>query len=152
MSTCDRTSTPFSLRPISPYGFAPKTEAANGLRDGKSFSISISGGYPYILEINRSGYRLAQSLQSDTPFQNPHPTRNRLHVHLQLPAGRLECPCLQLQRDIFASDEARMLAEMQDWTFRSGNVHRTTAGAYSLTYAALRMFEASCNQSLAGCF
>ena len=53
--------------------------------------------------------------------------------------------------DVFASDESRMLAEMQDWTFRLGNVHRDTRQSLFTSEAALNMFEASCNQALAGC-
>ena len=44
-----------------------------------------------------------------------------------------------------------MLAEMNDRTFRLGNVHRDTRRTIFTGEPALRMFEASCNQALAGC-
>ena len=44
-----------------------------------------------------------------------------------------------------------MLAEMRDWTFRLGNVHRDDRRSLFTSDAALRMYEVSCNQSLAGC-
>jgi len=34
--------------------------------------------------------------------------------------------------DVYASDESRMLAEMRDWTFRSGTCIRTHVGVCSL--------------------
>jgi sulfatase maturation enzyme AslB (radical SAM superfamily) len=44
-----------------------------------------------------------------------------------------------------------MLAEMNDWTFRLGNVHRDTRRTIFTGDPALQMFQASCNQALAGC-
>lgn len=52
--------------------------------------------------------------------------------------------------DVYASDGARMLAEMRDWTFQLGNVHKDSRRSLFTSDAALNMFEASCNQSLAG--
>ena len=53
--------------------------------------------------------------------------------------------------NVFASDESRMLAEMQDNTFRLGNVHNDTRLTLLTSNAALAMLESSCNQSLVGC-
>ena len=44
-----------------------------------------------------------------------------------------------------------MLAEMNDWTFRLGNVHKDTRRTLFTGDPALQMFQASCNQALAGC-
>ena len=138
------------LRPISPYGFAVKTKTRTGYEIEK-FLDFYKQGLSYILEINRSGYRLseiyAQILLSK--ILTPHGTG---YVDLQSPAGEAwNVLVYNYNGDVFASDESRMLAEMQDWTFRLGNVHRDTRHSLFTSEAALNMFEASCNQSLAGC-
>jgi hypothetical protein len=53
--------------------------------------------------------------------------------------------------DVYASDESRMLAEMRDWTFRLGNVHKDTRRTLFTGDPAMQLFQASCNQALAGC-
>jgi radical SAM protein with 4Fe4S-binding SPASM domain len=74
------------------------------------------------------------------------------YVDLQSPAGQAwNVLVYNYNGDVFASDESRMLAEMQDWTFRLGNVHRDTRYSLFTSQPALRMFEASCNQALPGC-
>ena len=74
------------------------------------------------------------------------------YVDLQSPAGEAwNVLVYNYNGDVFASDESRMLAEMQDWTFRLGNVHKDSRRSLFMSEAAMNMFEASCNQSLAGC-
>lgn len=138
------------LRPISPYGFALKTRHQTGYEMEK-FLDFYKRGLAYILKINRSGYRIeevyTQILLSKILTQ--HGTG---YVDLQSPAGDAwNVLVYNYDGDVFASDESRMLAEMQDWTFRLGNVHRDTRRSIFTSEAAIRMFEASCNQSLAGC-
>jgi His-Xaa-Ser system radical SAM maturase HxsB len=138
------------LRPISPYGFALKTKQQTGYEMEK-FLDFYKRGLSYILEINRSGYRLAEVYSQIllSKILTPHGTG---YVDLQSPAGEAwNVLVYNYNGDIFASDEARMLAEMQDWTFRLGNVHRDDRRRLFTSEAALQMFEVSCNQSLAGC-
>jgi radical SAM protein with 4Fe4S-binding SPASM domain len=74
------------------------------------------------------------------------------YVDLQSPAGAgWNVLVYNYNGDVFASDESRMLAEMQDWTFRLGNVHRDTRRSLFMSDAAAKMFAASCNQALVGC-
>jgi His-Xaa-Ser system radical SAM maturase HxsB len=138
------------LRPISPYGFALKTASRTGY-EMKRFLEFYKQGLAHILEINRAGYRLTEVYSSIllSKILTPHGTG---YVDLQSPAGGAwNVLVYNYNGDVFASDESRMLAEMQDWTFRLGNVHRDTRQSLLTSDAALNMFEASCNQSLAGC-
>lgn len=138
------------LRPISPYGFALKTRKHTGY-EMEIFLDFYKRGLAHILDINRSGYRLAEIYTQIllSKILTPHATG---YVDLQSPAGEAwNVLVYNYNGDVFASDESRMLAEMHDWTFRLGNVHRDTRRSLFTSESALRMFEASCNQSLAGC-
>jgi His-Xaa-Ser system radical SAM maturase HxsB len=138
------------LRPISPYGFAVKTANRTGYEMGR-FLDFYKQGLAHILDINRGGYRLAEVYSSIllSKILTPYGTG---YVDLQSPAGGAwNVLVYNYNGDVFASDESRMLAEMQDWTFRLGNVHTDTRQTLFTSDAAVNMFEASCNQSLAGC-
>lgn len=138
------------LRPISPYGFAVKTKRHTGY-EMEQFLSFYKQGLDHILKINRSGYRLTEIYTQIllSKILTPYSTG---YVDLQSPAGEAwNVLVYNYNGDVFASDESRMLAEMQDWTFRLGNVHRDTRYTLFTSEAALRMFEASCNQALAGC-
>ena len=138
------------LRPISPYGFAVRSKQRTGYQID-SFLDFYKKGLAYILDINRRGYRLAEVYAQIllTKILTPYDTR---YVDLQSPAGAgWNVLVYNYNGDVYASDESRMLAEMQDWTFRLGNVHRDTRRSLLTSDAALKMFDASCNQALAGC-
>ena len=138
------------LRPISPYGFALKTRHRTGYEMGR-FLEFYKKGLAHILRINRSGYRIAEVYTQIllTKILTPHGTR---YVDMQSPAGEAwNVLVYNYDGDVYASDESRMLAEMNDWTFRLGNVHRDTRRTLFMGEPALQMFQASCNQSLAGC-
>jgi His-Xaa-Ser system radical SAM maturase HxsB len=138
------------LRPISPYGFALKTKNQTGY-EMQRFLEFYKQGLAHILDINRSGYRLAE-VYSQILLSKILTPNGTGYVDLQSPAGAAwNVLVYNYNGEVFASDESRMLAEMQDWTFRLGNVHRDTRRSLFTSDAALRMFEASCNQSLAGC-
>lgn len=138
------------LRPISPYGFAVKTRKRTGY-DMTRFLEFYKRGLQHILDINRSGYRLAEIYTQIllTKILTPHGTG---YVDLQSPAGEAwNVLVYNYDGNIFASDESRMLAEMRDNTFRLGNVHKDTRRTLLTSDAALAMFESSCNQALLGC-
>lgn len=138
------------LRPISPYGFAVRSKQRTGY-EMERFLDFYKEGLAYILDINRRGYRLAEVYTQIllTKILTPYDTR---YVDLQSPAGAgWNVLVYNYNGDVYASDESRMLAEMQDWTFRLGNVHRDTRRSLLTSDAALKMFDASCNQALAGC-
>lgn len=138
------------LRPISPYGFAVKTKQSTGY-EMERFLEFYKKGLAHILSINRSGYRLTEIYSQIilTNILTPHGTG---YVDLQSPAGEAwNVLVYNYNGDVFASDESRMLAEMNDWTFRLGNVHKDSRRSLFMSEPALNMFQAGCNQSLAGC-
>lgn len=113
------------LRPISPYGFAVRTGAALAY-ETERFLDFYAAALDRIIELNRVGTPLvevyAQILLTKmlTPFATGY-------VDLQSPCGAgLGGVAYNYDGDVYASDEARMLAEMGDKSFRLGNVHTDT--------------------------
>jgi His-Xaa-Ser system radical SAM maturase HxsB len=110
------------LRSISPYGFAVKTEKLVGYNIDEFLEFYVDA-LEYILELNRKGTWFVETFTQNiltrmlTPFSTGY-------VDLQSPAGAgTGVVVYNYDGDIYASDEARMLAEMDDKRFRIGNVH-----------------------------
>ncbi len=138
------------FRPISPYGFAVKTAQKTGY-EMERFLEFFKTGLAHVLKINMQGYRLSEVYTRILlgKILTPYGTG---YVDLQSPAGAAwNVLVYNYNGDVFASDESRMLAEMQDWTFRLGNVHRDTRPTLFTSEPALKLFQAACNQSLTGC-
>lgn len=138
------------LRPLSPYGFAVKTKKHTGYEMAR-FLEFYKKALAHILEVNRGGYRLTEIYTQLllSKILTPHGTG---FVDLQSPAGAAwNVLVYNYDGDVYASDESRMLAEMHDWTFRLGNVHRDTRRSIFTSEPAMNLFAASCNQALAGC-
>lgn len=111
------------LRPLSPYGFAVKTKQFQKYR-GQDWLAFWKRGLRYILDINKSGRHfpefyaalILRRMLSDEPIG---------YVDLRSPAGAgLGALVYNYDGKVFASDEARMLAEMGDRTFELGDVHQ----------------------------
>lgn len=109
------------LRPLSPYGFAIKTKQFHKY-DNQEWLRFWKRGLRYILELNKSGHRfpefysalMIRRMLSDEPIG---------YVDLRSPAGiGLGALVYNYDGTVFASDEARMLAEMGDRRFELGNV------------------------------
>ncbi len=138
------------LRPISPYGFAVRTRERVGY-DTEQFLRFYKAGLDYIIALNRQGVDLSEAYAKIllTKILTPFPTR---FVDLQSPAGAgISAVVYNYDGDVYASDEARMLAEMGDKTFRLGNVH---AGDYQSIFggALVRsLVESSIVESIPGC-
>jgi hypothetical protein len=125
MNTCDGSFIRYFLRPISPYGFAIKTRHRTGYEMGR-FLEFYKKGLAHILKVNSGGYRIAEVYTQIllTKILTPHGTR---YVDMQSPAGEAwNVLVYNYDGDVYASDESRMLAEMNDRTFRLGNVHKDT--------------------------
>ena len=138
------------LRPISPYGFAVKTRHHTGY-EMERFLTFYKRALEHALKINRTGYRLSEVYTQIllTKILTPHSTR---YVDMQSPAGEAwNVLVYNYDGDVYASDESRMLAEMNDRTFRLGNVHKNNRRTLFTSDAALQMFQAACNQALVGC-
>lgn len=110
------------LRALSPFGFAIKTGAASSyhVEDWLEF---YRRGLQHIIRLNRSGSGIREEYASLLlrKMLTPWPTT---YVDLQSPAGiGISCLAYNYDGGVYASDEARMLAEMRDQTFRLGHVN-----------------------------
>lgn len=138
------------LRPISPYGFAVRSRHKTGY-ETRAFLEFYKKGLQRILEVNFGGYPLVEVYTKIllTKILTPYGTG---FVDLQSPAGAgWNVLVYNYDGDVYISDESRMLAEMDDFTFRLGNVHQHSRADLLTSDAFLRAQEASCNQSLPGC-
>ena len=138
------------LRPISPYGFAIKTHKKTGYQM-RAFLDFYKKGLAHILEINKKGYHLVEVYTKIllTKILTPYGTG---FVDLQSPAGAgWNVLVYNYDGDVYISDESRMLAEMNDFTFRLGNVHQHSRKDIFTSDAFLSFQQSSCNQSLPGC-
>jgi His-Xaa-Ser system radical SAM maturase HxsB len=138
------------LRPISPYGFAIKSKKKTGYPLAQFLSFYRTG-LEHIIAINKRGYDLSEVYAKIilTKILTPYGTG---FVDLQSPAGAgLSVLVYNYDGDVYATDESRMLAEMDDHTFRLGNVHQNTYSEIFTGAPFLNIFGASANQSLAGC-
>src|SRR5204863_1552140 len=79
----------------------------------------------------------------------PFPTG---YVDLQSPAGAvISVVVYNYDADVYASDEARMLAEMGDRSFRLGNLHENTFEEVFGGEVARMLVASSCLETLPGC-
>lgn len=138
------------LRPLSPYGFAVKSKHKTGYEMDR-FLTFYKTGLAYLIELNKRGVSISEFYTSMllTKILTPYATN---YVDLQSPAGA-GTSVLVYNYDgmIYATDESRMLAEMNDTTFQLGSVHDmshrelVTGGKYRT------LMSASMNESLPGC-
>lgn len=138
------------LRPISPYGFAVRSQRRTGY-DMDAFLQFYKMGLQHILEINRRGYHLVEVYTRLllTKILTPYGTG---FVDLQSPAGAgWNVLVYNYDGDVYVSDESRMLAEMKDFSFRLGNVHQHSRRDLLTSETFLELQYAACNQSLPGC-
>ncbi|MBB3925538.1 His-Xaa-Ser system radical SAM maturase HxsB [Sphingobium jiangsuense] len=138
------------LRPLSPYGFAVKTKSYAAYNETKWLDFYFEG-LDYIIDLNLGGFPFvehyaAMILQKMlTPFQPGY-------VDLMSPAGiGIGAVVYNYDGDVYASDEARMLAEMGDTRFRIGNVHANTYEEIFLGDALLDPLEQSFAASVPMC-
>jgi uncharacterized protein len=138
------------LRPLSPYGFAVKTKwyEAYDVAEWLDFYFE---GLDYILEINKSGVRFVEDYASIILGKMFSP-QGATYVDLQSPAGLgISAIVFNYDGEVYASDEARMLAEMNDKTFRLGNIHQDSYEDIMLSDALLDVLEQSINESVPMC-
>ncbi|MCE7994707.1 MAG: His-Xaa-Ser system radical SAM maturase HxsB [Roseivirga sp.] len=137
------------LRPISPYGFALKSPKKN-YYETQQFLEFYEKAFEYILQINLKGTFFREDFASVilkkilTPFQSNY-------VDLQSPAGAINSVLVyNYDGYVYASDESRMLAEQNDYSFRLGHV---SDGYKKLLTSdeALSVFKNSLNEALNGC-
>jgi len=74
------------------------------------------------------------------------------YVDLQSPSGAgLNVLVYNYDGNVYATDEARMLAETRDYTFKLGNVMSHNRAQLFTSPAFVDLLQAGCNQSLPGC-
>lgn len=138
------------LRPLSPYGFAVKTRLKTGY-DADEYLAFYAKALDYILDLNRRGTFFVEGFAQLllTKILTPFPTG---YVDLQSPAGAgISAVVYNYDGDVYVSDEARMLAEMGDTTFRMGSVHTDTYESMFGGELLRTLVDASCVESLPGC-
>ncbi len=113
------------LRSLSPYGFAIKTKQIdkyNATRWVEFYKRALE----YIINLNKNGtfFREEYTTIILEKILSPYSPG---YVDLQSPAGTgISAVVYNYDGDVYASDEARMLAEMGNKTLRIGNVHTNT--------------------------
>jgi His-Xaa-Ser system radical SAM maturase HxsB len=137
------------LRPISPYGFALKNTKKNKYETDKYLNF-YKTGLNYILELNKRGHFFVEDYTTVIlkKILTPFPVS---YVDLQSPAGMINNVIVfNYDGFVYATDESRMLAEKNDFTFRLGHVKDEYK---SLFYGDKAKFLSQfwSNESLAGC-
>lgn len=138
------------LRSVSPYGFAVRTKGHTGYLTQEFLSF-YREGLAYILELNRRGVEMAEIYAKIvlTKIMTPFPT---MFTDLQSPAAAgIGAVIYNYDGDVYVTDEARMLAEMGDKTFRLGNVHANSYDELFRSELLRTLVAASVNESLPGC-
>jgi His-Xaa-Ser system radical SAM maturase HxsB len=138
------------LRPISPYGFALRQRggAGYGVRRWLEF---YERGLDYIINLNRRGTPMVETFAAiiaKKMFSNNDPG----YVDLTSPAGiGIGALVYNYDGDVYASDEGRMLAEMNDHTFRLGNVANSGYGDIMMSASLLEPLQQSLTLSAPMC-
>jgi uncharacterized protein len=110
-----------ALRPISPYGFAVRSQLKTGY-EAQAFLDFYDRALQHILRLNRDGHFFVEGYAQlllrkiFTPFATGY-------VDLQSPAGAgISVAVYNYDGAVYATDESRMLAEMGDYAFRLGTL------------------------------
>lgn len=138
------------LRPISPYGFALRSDKKNKYATDAFLSF-YKTGLAHILDLNFQGVHFREDYTTIIlrKILTPFPVG---YVDLQSPAGLINnVVVFNYDGYVYASDEARMLAEMNDTAFRLG--HLDTHSYQQIFYGTKAQDIAAVwsNESLAGC-
>lgn len=138
------------LRSISPYGFAVRSAVKIGYTT-ETFLQFYRKALLCILELNRQGIQLREAYAAIIlrKMLTPFPIG---YVDLQSPAGLgVSVMVYNYDGDVYASDEARMLAEAGDFTFRLGNVHRNSYEELFLQSPLLPLLHETMAEGTPGC-
>jgi len=138
------------LRPISPYGFATKNEKKN-MYETHQFLDFYKKALFRIIDYNLKGeyFREAYATIILKKMLTPFPVG---YVDLQSPAGLINSVIVfNYDGKVYASDEARMLAEMNDFRFQLGDLDTSSYDEIFYGEKAMQFSEVWSNESLAGC-
>jgi radical SAM protein with 4Fe4S-binding SPASM domain len=138
------------LRPVSPYGYAKKNILETTFGTEK-FLIFYKKALRRIIEYNLDGNYFAEVFTKIllekilTPFQVGF-------VDLLSPAGIINSVIVfNYDGKVYPSDEARMLAEMNDYTFQLGDLSHSTYKEIFFGNKVQKTTESWATEALAGC-
>ncbi|HFL3389776.1 TPA: His-Xaa-Ser system radical SAM maturase HxsB, partial [Legionella pneumophila] len=138
------------LRPLSPYGFAIRTKSYKKYDTDEWLKFYFEG-LNYIIQLNKNGYYFSEQYASIILNKMFTPTEPG-YVDLQSPAGiGISAIVFNYNGDVYASDEARMLAEMNDFTFKLGNLQENTYEQIIGSEHLLDVLEQTMTESVPGC-
>lgn len=138
------------LRALNPYGFAKqyKDKIAYPVED---FISNYKEGLDYIIELNKRGIYFVESFAALllrrilTPFATGF-------VDLQSPAGvGISCAMYDYDGNVYVSDEARMMARFNDYSFKLGNVNENSYQEMFNGNLLHDIMHSACNECLPGC-
>ena len=138
------------IRELNPYGFALKSKKSLGYTT-EEFVSFYKKALDHIIDINLGGGSFSEAYAATilSKIYTPWPVG---FVDLQSPTGSgFSVTLYNYDGDVYASDESRMLAEIDDYTFRLGNVIEDTYEDIFLGDTMQMLASASCNESLPGC-
>ncbi|MBS0027490.1 His-Xaa-Ser system radical SAM maturase HxsB [Chitinophaga sp. 22321] len=138
------------LRPISPYGFATRNKDRNKY-EAEKFLEFYKKALGRIIQYNMDGYFIREDYASIIlkKLLTPFPVG---YVDLQSPAGLVNNVIVfNYDGAVYASDEARMLAEMNDFTFKLGTLGENTYEEIFYGNKVAALSEVMTNESLPGC-
>lgn len=138
------------LRPLSPYGFAIKTKWYESY-DVDEWLQFYFEGLEYIIDMNKKGFFFVEEY-AGIILNKMFSPMGTTYVDLQSPAGLgISAIAFNYDGEVYASDEARMLAEMGDKTFRLGNIHTDSYEDMMLSPNLLDALEFSIAESAPSC-
>lgn len=139
-----------SLRALSPYGFAVKTQSKIGYSADKYIDFYLNA-LDKIIDMNLNGtyfreeYATLLLRRIFTPYSTGY-------VDLQSPSGAgINAMVYYYNGEVYPADEARMLSEMGDKNFCLGHVLEDTYSDIFNSKPLEILVQDSCAESLAGC-
>lgn len=138
------------LRPISPYGFALKNDRKNKY-ETERFLNFYKVALDRILEYNFNGEFFSEDYATIIlrKILTPFPVG---YVDLNSPTGSITNAIIfNYDGAVYASDESRMLAEMNDFTFKLGHLDTHSYEEIFFSDKAKSIIEAGINECLPGC-
>ncbi|MGN6195346.1 MAG: His-Xaa-Ser system radical SAM maturase HxsB [Ginsengibacter sp.] len=138
------------LRPISPYGFALHNEKKNKYQTSR-FLEFYKAALSRIINYNLQGHFFREEYATIIlkKILTPFPVG---YVDLQSPAGMINNVIVfNYDGKVYATDEARMLAETNDYTFQIGDLEINSYEEIFYGEKAIKFSEAFLNESSPGC-
>ena len=138
------------LRPISPYGFAVKNDKKNKYETEKFLNF-YKIALKKIIEYNLNGDFFSEDYATIilTKILTPFPVG---YVDLNSPTGSItNVIVFNYEGSVYASDESRMLAEMNDFTFRLGHLDTHSYNEIFYSKNTIDIVRKGINEGLPGC-